>query len=164
MNLSALLCLLALAPAPAAPGFAVVELFTSEGCSSCPPADQVLADVSHGAGVYALEYHVDYWNSLGCRDPYSAAAYSDRQRAYADALGEDQVYTPQMIVNGTNAFVGSNRQRAEAAIAAGLAAQRRSRYVRGRGRSPSGAPEHACICDRRPRTQRKCPWRNAANL
>jgi len=114
----ALLCLLALVPA-APPGFAVVELFTSEGCSSCPPADRLLAEVSKGQGVYALEFHVDYWNSLGWRDPYSAAAYSERQRAYA---GEDQVYTPQMIVNGTNSFVGSNRERAETAIAQGLAA------------------------------------------
>jgi len=117
----AFLCLLALAPA-APPGFAVVELFTSEGCSSCPPADRLLAEVAKSPGVYALEFHVDYWNSLGWRDPYSAAAYSDRQRAYA---GEDQVYTPQMIVNGTNAFVGSNRERADAAIAAGLAARPR---------------------------------------
>ena len=73
-------------------------------------------------GVYALEFHVDYWNSLGWRDPYSAAAHSDRQRAYA---GAEQVYTPQMIVNGTNAFVGSNRKRADAAIAAGLASRPR---------------------------------------
>ena len=117
MTLSALICLLALAPA-APPGFAVVELFTSEGCSSCPPADRLLADLSKNEGVYALEFHVDYWNSLGWRDPYSAAAFSDRQRAYA---GAGQVYTPQMIVNGTDEFVGSDRERADAAIAAGLA-------------------------------------------
>jgi hypothetical protein len=109
--------LLLAATSPARAGFAVVELFTSEGCSSCPPADRVLADLASRPGVYALEFHVDYWNSLGWRDPWSAAAYSDRQRRYADALGEEQVYTPQMIVNGTNAFVGSNRARAEAAIA-----------------------------------------------
>jgi len=123
MTLSALLCLFVLAPP--APGFAVVELFTSEGCSSCPPADRVLAEVSTDPGVYALEFHVDYWNSLGWRDPYSTAASSQRQRSYASQLGEDQVYTPQMIVNGTNAFVGSNRVRADAAIAAGLAARPR---------------------------------------
>jgi hypothetical protein len=110
------LLLLALLPATAgASGFAVVELFTSEGCSSCPPADRLLADLARKPGVYALEFHVDYWNSLGWRDPYSAAAYSDRQRAYGD-----DVYTPQMVVNGTNVFVGSNRARAEAAIASAL--------------------------------------------
>lgn len=127
MKTLALLALLTLPPAlaHAAPGVAVVELFTSEGCSSCPPAERVLADVAADAArtgrpVYALEFHVDYWNSLGWHDPFSAAAYSDRQRAYALALGEEQVYTPQMIVNGTNAFVGSNRARADAAIAAAL--------------------------------------------
>src|SRR5262245_48953789 len=112
------LLLLALLPgAASASGFAVVELFTSEGCSSCPPADRLLADLAKRPGVYALEFHVDYWNSLGWRDPYSAAAYSDRQRMYGD-----DIYTPQMVVNGTNLFVGSNRARAEAAIAAGLSA------------------------------------------
>lgn len=123
----ALLLYLALLPHPAhaAGGIAVVELFTSEGCSSCPPAERLLADVAANAArtgrpIYALEFHVDYWNSLGWHDPFSAAAYSDRQRAYSAALGEEQVYTPQMIVNGTNAFVGSNRARADAAIAAAL--------------------------------------------
>jgi hypothetical protein len=110
------LLLLALLPATAgATGFAVVELFTSEGCSSCPPADRLLADLARKPGVYALEFHVDYWNSLGWRDPYSAAAFSDRQRAYGD-----DVYTPQMVVNGTNVFVGSNRRRAEEAIGQAL--------------------------------------------
>jgi hypothetical protein len=113
-------------PAHAAAGVAVVELYTSEGCSSCPPAERILSDLAAEARtshkpIYALELHVDYWNSLGWRDPFSAATYSERQRAYGEALGEEQVYTPQMIVNGTNAFVGSNRTRADAAIVAGLA-------------------------------------------
>jgi hypothetical protein len=151
MTLSALICLLALAPA-APPGFAVVELFTSEGCSSCPPADRLLAKLSQrGGSVYALEFHVDYWNSLGWRDPYSAAAYSDRQRNYAAQLGEVQVYTPQMIVNGTNAFVGSDREHAEAAIAAGLgqrpqvAIQAAIQGDRLTYRAP-GAPKGARLC------------------
>jgi len=148
MTLSALICLLALAPA-APPGFAVVELFTSEGCSSCPPADRLLLELSQrGGSVYALEFHVDYWNSLGWRDPYSAAAYSDRQRAYA---GGGQVYTPQMIVNGTNAFVGSDRERAEAAITAGLSTRPRVALTaqlaadRLTYRAP-GAPKGANLC------------------
>ena len=104
-----------------ATGFAVVELFTSEGCSSCPPADAVLADLTaeareSGEPVYTLAFHVDYWDRLGWKDPYSDAVYSQRQRAYGQALGLRNVYTPQMIVNGAAEFNGSNRQRAEQVI------------------------------------------------
>ncbi|HUX20152.1 MAG TPA: DUF1223 domain-containing protein [Spirochaetia bacterium] len=86
------------------PGFAVVELFTSEGCSSCPPADEVLSSLiarssSKGLPVYALAWHVDYWNYLGWQDPYSSVAASARQRAYAAALSSS-LYTPQIIVGG----------------------------------------------------------------
>jgi hypothetical protein len=96
-------------------GVAVVELFTSEGCSSCPPADALLAEAvqdarKHGRPVYCLAFQVDYWNQLGWTDPFSDAAYSRRQNDYAAALGANQVYTPQMIVNGTDAFVGSDRE------------------------------------------------------
>ena len=103
--------------APDVNGFAVVELFTSEGCSSCPPADRVLSDLiedySHdGKAVFALSFHVDYWNYLGWKDPFSDAKYSQRQRAYGKALGRPRVYTPQMIVNGRSEFVGSNRGKA----------------------------------------------------
>ena len=130
----------------ASQGFAVVELFTSEGCSSCPPADKLLAELAHKPGVYALEFHVDYWNSLGWRDPYSAAAYSNRQRDYGD-----DVYTPQMVVNGTNVFVGSNRQRAEAAITSALATAPRvsltARLEANRlNYRETGAPEGARLC------------------
>lgn len=101
---------------PSAPGrapFAVVELFTSEGCSSCPPADEALArlvDDSRRSGVpvYPLAFHVDYWNDLGWSDPYSSAAFSECQRTYASRGGARQVYTPQMIVNGKGGFVGSD--------------------------------------------------------
>ena len=94
-----------------AQGFAVVELFTSEGCSSCPPADAALMDlVEHaqrdGLPVYALSFHVDYWNRLGWKDPFSAAAWSERQGAYSAKTG-DGTYTPQCVVNGTHSFVGS---------------------------------------------------------
>jgi hypothetical protein len=109
------------AAAPRTP--VVVELFSSEGCSSCPPADVVLRDLAQqqaapGALVIGLELHVDYWNYLGWTDPFSSAAFTARQRAYADAFGRRGVYTPQMIVDGQTEFVGSEKRTAEGAIAA----------------------------------------------
>lgn len=96
----------------AAPTPVLVELFTSEGCSSCPPADQALAFLADkqpvgGVEVVALSFHVDYWNRLGWADPFSRAQYSERQSVYARGSGE--VYTPQMVVDGEAAFVGSQR-------------------------------------------------------
>jgi hypothetical protein len=91
-------------------GFAVVELFTSEGCSSCPPADELLARVQKentGKPVYILAYHVDYWNRLGWKDVFSSADFSKRQSTYANWLKLSGVYTPQAIVNGRTEFVGS---------------------------------------------------------
>ena len=93
------------------PGFAVVELFTSEGCSSCPPADELVARVQKedkDLPVYVLAYHVDYWNRLGWKDIFSNGAYSDRQRQYANWLRLESVYTPQIVVNGKKEFVGSS--------------------------------------------------------
>src|SRR5215471_1797760 len=107
-------------PSRAESGFAVVELFTSEGCSSCPPADAVLRDLS-GADLYPLSFHVDYWNELGWVDPFSAVWATERQRTYARALGERGVYTPEMIVNGRDAFVGSDRAHAARSIDKALA-------------------------------------------
>jgi len=100
--------------------FAVVELFTSEGCSSCPPADDLLGEIVKDARdgnerIFALAFHVDYWNDLGWKDIYSKSEYSQRQRRYARALGSG-VYTPQMIVNGKDQFVGSNDNRAQNSI------------------------------------------------
>lgn len=116
-------------PAHAASAAAVpvlVELFTSEGCSSCPPADELLMDLNAhalvpGAQVITLSEHVDYWDSLGWRDPFSKAAFTDRQAAYTHTTG-DSSYTPQMIVDGQTAFVGSDRSAALAAIGRAAAA------------------------------------------
>ena len=99
---------------------AVVELFTSQGCSSCPPADQLLGKLADTAEeqdqpVYALSFHVAYWNYLGWRDPFSREAFTHRQRQYAQTLGES-VYTPQMIVNGTSVFVGSKSATVDATV------------------------------------------------
>jgi hypothetical protein len=90
--------------------FAVLELFTSEGCLSCPPADEAIAAVekaTEGKPVYILAYHVDYWNTLGWKDIFSNADFSKRQRRYGDLLNA-QVYTPQLVVNGETEFVGSD--------------------------------------------------------
>ncbi len=116
-----------LADSPRGDGVAVVELFTSEGCSSCPPADAALAELvenaaAHGSPVFPIAFHVDYWDRLGWKDPFSTAAASDRQNRYAQAFGTTTIYTPQMIVNGRVEFVGSDRARAKQEIAAALKA------------------------------------------
>lgn len=107
-------------------GVALVELFTSEGCSSCPPADALLgriaADAERGhLAVYALEFHVDYWDHLGWRDRFSSAVFTERQNTYAREFGLTSLYTPQMVVNGEREFVGSNEAEALRAIRDGLA-------------------------------------------
>jgi hypothetical protein len=99
----------------------LVELFTSEGCSSCPPADKLLADLEQnqplkGVQIIALSEHVDYWNRLGWKDPFSSAEFSKRQLDYMQALGLKDVYTPQMIVDGRTEFVGGNVAKAREAI------------------------------------------------
>jgi hypothetical protein len=107
---------------PGAPGaVAVVELYTSEGCSSCPPADDVLAALqaaarAAGATVLTAGFHVDYWDALGWKDPDSDAAFTARQAL----RGGNRLYTPQMVVNGQASFVGSDRAQASDAVAAAL--------------------------------------------
>ena len=86
---------------------AVLELFTSQGCSSCPPADRLLGTLSGIPQVIALSFHVDYWDRFGWRDPFSSAAFTQRQMSYATALHSD-VYTPQLIVNGQTEMLGSD--------------------------------------------------------
>lgn len=97
--------------------FAVLELFTSEGCSSCPSADRLLPQlVTENTSVIPLSFHVDYWNRLGWTDPFSHAEFSDRQREYARQFRLESIYTPQLIINGEFEMVGSNRSTAEADI------------------------------------------------
>jgi hypothetical protein len=95
----------------------VVELFTSEGCSSCPPADEVLTRLEktqpvRNAEIIALSEHVDYWNQLGWSDPFSSPQFSARQNAYAQVIRGDGVYTPQIVVDGQVQFVGGNLNQA----------------------------------------------------
>ncbi|MEP6615990.1 MAG: DUF1223 domain-containing protein [Ginsengibacter sp.] len=97
-------------------GFAVLELFTSQGCSSCPPADKLLSKIRSEKNVYALSFHVDYWNRLGWKDPFSDPAFSARQSAYASSLGSENVYTPQLVVNGREEMIGSDENKIEKAI------------------------------------------------
>jgi hypothetical protein len=97
----------------------VVELFTSEGCSSCPPADNLLARLSRNfpdVNVIPLSEHVDYWNHLGWKDPFSSTLFSARQQDYGRMFRLESVYTPQMVVNGQTEFSGSDRVRAEQEI------------------------------------------------
>lgn len=101
---------------PAAPVLAaeaqprvVVELFTSEGCSSCPPADTYLGELAQRPDVLALAFHVDYWNYIGWNDPYASKLATQRQHDYARHLNLRYVYTPQMVINGTTEGVGSER-------------------------------------------------------
>jgi len=95
---------------------AVLELFTSEGCSSCPSADALLERMSARSNVITLSFHVDYWNHLGWKDPYSDAVATDRQHAYAMRLARGRTYTPQLVVNGEHEFLGSDAARLNRAL------------------------------------------------
>ena len=86
----------------------VLELFTSQGCSSCPSADVLLGKAKNNKNVIALSYHVDYWNYIGWKDPFSNKYNTERQRIYGQKFFENRIYTPQLVVNGKEHFVGSN--------------------------------------------------------
>lgn len=115
--------LLALAVGVAAPASAeepapvVVELYTSQGCNSCPPADAFLGELARQPGVVALGFHVDYWNYLGWHDPFSSKKFTYRQREYAMSFRQTGVYTPQMVIQGRRGEVGSDRRAVMRAIA-----------------------------------------------
>jgi len=95
---------------------AVIELFTSQGCSSCPPADALLAKLAREDDLIALSLPVDYWDRLGWKDTFAKHAFTERQAAYSNARGDRQVYTPQAVVNGKEHAVGSQRTAINAAI------------------------------------------------
>ncbi|WP_042262994.1 DUF1223 domain-containing protein [Paraburkholderia heleia] len=117
VRLVALAFLFLVAPVVASARPVVVELFTSEGCSSCPPADAYLSELSRERReVLPLAFHVTYWDGLGWRDPYSLEAATQRQAEYSARFGES-AYTPEMVIDGQKGLVGSNRRAVEAAIA-----------------------------------------------
>lgn len=109
----------------------VVELFTSQGCSSCPPADALLTDLAKRDDVLALSVHVDYWDYIGWKDPYGTAAGTERQRDYARRFGLGYVYTPQMVVQGHAQMTGSDRSGALNAIARDQAMPHMNVAIRG---------------------------------
>ena len=101
--------------------FILLELFTSQGCSSCPSADKLLAKTYEEAQrnhkqLFVLSYHVDYWDRLGWKDPFSQSLFTKRQYQYGEHFGLQGVYTPQVVVNGTKEFVGSNAQKLDSAL------------------------------------------------
>jgi hypothetical protein len=96
---------------------AVVELFTSQGCSQCPPADALLAEIGADSNVVTLAYHVDYWDFMGWTDSFGSRENSDRQRAYNNRWGTARIFTPQMVINGQQGLIGSRENEVRSAIA-----------------------------------------------
>lgn len=99
------------------PTRAVVELFTSQGCSSCPPADALLTSLAERDDIVALAYHVDYWDYVGWEDTFGEKDFSDHQRGYAKSWGSSRIFTPQMVINGAKGVVGSKRAEVHGALA-----------------------------------------------
>jgi hypothetical protein len=124
----------------------IVELFTSEGCSSCPPADALLTKLNEsqpirGAQIIGIEEHVDYWDSLGWKDPYSSNEWTLRQQRYAEAFRTGSVYTPQMVVDGSAEFVGSREGRAEKEVSDATRAAKAEVTVSPSKAGTDGTPE-----------------------
>ena len=94
----------------------VLELFTSQGCSSCPPADRLLGKYANDENVIALSFHVDYWDRLGWKDPFSNTAFSQRQKDYAKVFKSGSIYTPQLIINGEREMIGSDADKISKAL------------------------------------------------
>lgn len=110
--------LLAVGASAAEPAPVVVELYTSQGCNSCPPADKIVAELAARADVLPLSFHVDYWDYIGWKDTFANPAFTERQRAYQRVLGGRYVYTPQAVIGGAAETVGSNKREIERAIRA----------------------------------------------
>ncbi|MEO9805520.1 MAG: DUF1223 domain-containing protein [Reichenbachiella sp.] len=108
----------------------IVELFTSQGCSSCPSADKLLKEAvnsnSADGEVYGLSFHVSYWNRLGWKDPYSSEQFTERQKWYAKKMRLSRIYTPQMIVDGQDEFVGSQKPKLIASLKTSFSANKKS--------------------------------------
>ena len=107
-------------PASATEARSVIELFTSQGCSSCPPADKLLGELARDPGIIALSFPVDYWDYIGWKDTLAQPSFTARQKAYASARGDGQVYTPQAVVDGLTHAIGSDRGEIATAQAAAL--------------------------------------------
>ncbi len=129
----------------------LAELFTSQSCSSCPPADDLLGELAKRPDIVALAFHVDYWDRLGWKDPYSSRAATERQRRYAELLGS-QVYTPQLVIDGRAEAVGSDRRSVEALLQRPRAAMAPAQIRQDNGQldirieaAPSSAPPAADI-------------------
>ena len=131
----------------------VVELFTSEGCSSCPPADALLATLEtaqsvEGAEILALEEHVDYWNQQGWVDPFSSVEFTERQQRYAEAFAHGSAYTPQMVVDGRYEFAGGRSAEAMKTIAASAAQTRAGVTVLGSAPAANGRGQWSITIDK----------------
>jgi hypothetical protein len=113
---AALICTSAWQPASAGEPRAVIELFTSQGCSSCPAADKLIGELAQDPSLLTMSLAVDYWDYLGWKDTLALHGHSERERAYADARGDREVYTPQVVVNGVAHVLGSDKTAIENAI------------------------------------------------
>jgi hypothetical protein len=137
LSMAFALALIAASPVPQGSPV-IVELFTSQGCSSCPSADRLLSKLGKDPRVIPLAFHVDYWNYIGWRDPFSSKAWSQRQEGYARAFRSNRIYTPQLVVSGRSQVVGSDESGVRRQIAEALAAEPAGRVTVSAQPSPDG--------------------------